>query len=76
MVNLMSLLRTGLARRARLAAGGGRDLGASALEWAIIAAISVVIVTVVGGVIYKVVDAQNTKISDCGTVAAAPGATC
>lgn len=42
-----------------------RDLGASALEWAIIAAIAVVIATVIGAVIYNVVKDKGTKLQNC-----------
>ena len=42
-----------------------RELGASALEWAIIAAISVVIATVIGTVIYTVVNNKGTQITNC-----------
>jgi hypothetical protein len=43
-----------------------RDLGASALEWAIIAAISVVIATIIGTVVYNVVKSKGDKITNCG----------
>lgn len=42
-----------------------RDLGASALEWAIIAAISVVIASVIGAVVYKVVNDKGTDLKNC-----------
>jgi adenylosuccinate lyase len=42
-----------------------RDLGASALEWAIIAAIAVVIATVIGTVIYNVVQKKGNDLQDC-----------
>lgn len=45
--------------------GEDRELGASALEWAIIAAISVVMATVIGAVIYNVVSTKSTNISNC-----------
>ncbi len=41
------------------------DRGASALEWAIIAAIAVVIATVIGGVIYNVVKQKGTDLQTC-----------
>lgn len=43
-----------------------RDLGASALEWAIIAAISVVIATIIGTVVYNIVSKKSTDITNCG----------
>ncbi len=42
-----------------------RDLGASALEWAIIAAIAVVIATVIGTVVYNVVQKKGTQLQNC-----------
>ncbi len=43
----------------------GRDLGASALEWAIIAAVVVVAASVIGGVIYNIVDTKSTQLEQC-----------
>ncbi len=42
-----------------------KDLGASALEWAIIAAISVIMATVIGAVIYNLVKDKSTQIKNC-----------
>ena len=42
-----------------------RDLGASALEWAIIAAIAVVIATVIGAVVYNVVQKKGSDLNNC-----------
>jgi adenylosuccinate lyase len=42
-----------------------RDLGASALEWAIIAAIAVVIATVIGTVVYNVVTKKGDQLQNC-----------
>jgi Flp pilus assembly pilin Flp len=42
-----------------------RDLGASALEWAIIAAIAVVIATVIGTVVYNVVQKKGNDLQNC-----------
>ena len=44
-----------------------RDLGASALEWAIIAAISVVIATIIGAVVYNLVNDKADNIQKCGS---------
>lgn len=49
--------------------GPKRDLGASALEWAIIAAIAVVIASVIGAVIYNVVKDKGNNIKTCAKVA-------
>ncbi len=42
-----------------------RDIGASAIEWAIIAAITVVIATVIGTVVYNVVQDKGTALQKC-----------
>ncbi|MGN6608487.1 MAG: hypothetical protein ACTHMS_15940 [Jatrophihabitans sp.] len=51
-----------------------RDRGASALEWAIIAAIAVVIASVIGYTIYTVVNNKSDSIQKCANVAV--GAKC
>ena len=48
-----------------LRADDRRDLGASALEWAIIAAIAVVIASIIGAVIYNVVQKKGTDLQKC-----------
>ena len=50
------------------------DRGASALEWAIIAAIAVVIASVIGYTIYTVVNNKSDSIQKCANVAV--GAKC
>lgn len=51
-----------------------KDLGASALEWAIIAAVSVVMATIIGTVIYNIVKNKSNDIQNCGNQA--PGGNC
>jgi hypothetical protein len=51
-----------------------KDRGASALEWAIIAALSVAMAVAIGIVIYNVVNDQGKKITGCDVNA--PGANC
>ena len=68
---------TTVPRRACKAAGRGRDRGASALEFAIIAAIVVIAASVIGAVIYNIVSTKSTKLNDCanqpiGSAACAP----
>lgn len=41
------------------------DRGASALEWAIIAAVSVVIASIIGAVIYNVVQSKGSSLTKC-----------
>jgi Flp pilus assembly pilin Flp len=41
------------------------DRGASAIEWAIIAAVAVVMISIVGAVLVQVVGDKSQKISDC-----------
>ena len=48
-----------------LRADDRRDLGASAIEWAIIAAIAVVIASIIGAVIYNVVQTKGNNLKDC-----------
>lgn len=50
-----------------------RDLGASALEWAIISAILVSAAVLIGGIIYNVIKNKGADLTKCGS--AAPGAT-
>lgn len=54
-----------LSRVSRRVVRGARDAGASALEFAIIAAIVVVAASVIGGVIYNVVNSRSTQLQNC-----------
>lgn len=56
-------------RVAALREDENRDLGASALEWAIIAAISVVIASIIGAVVYSVVNDKGSSIKKCASQA-------
>ncbi|GAA0288822.1 hypothetical protein [Kineococcus aurantiacus] len=58
-----------LSARARRAARDGRDAGASALEWAIIAAVVVVAASLIGGAIYKIVQDKSQDLQTCASVA-------
>lgn len=55
---------------ARARASVARERGASALEWAIIAAIVVIAATAIGGVILHVVTKDAGQISKCGNLPA------
>jgi Flp pilus assembly pilin Flp len=59
------LLQLAVLRARMLRADTERDRGASALEWAIIAAIVVVAASIVGGVVYNVVQTKTTQLNDC-----------
>jgi Flp pilus assembly pilin Flp len=61
-------------RVAALREDENRDLGASALEWAIIAAISVVIASIIGAVVYNVVSDKGKSLQDCAD--SPPGTPC
>jgi Flp pilus assembly pilin Flp len=62
----ITLLQLALLRARMLRAEeSARDRGASALEWAIIAAIVVVAASIVGGVVYNVVQTKSTQLNDC-----------
>ena len=65
----LSLLTDLLSRTARRVARGGRDVGASALEFAVIAAIVVVAASVIGAVIYNVVDTKSGQLQTCANQA-------
>ncbi|WP_432497294.1 hypothetical protein [Kineococcus auxinigenes] len=66
---VLTRVRSTLAARARQAAAGGRDAGASALEWAIIAAVVVVAASVIGGVIFNIVQTKGADLQECANVA-------
>ena len=57
------------ARATRRMARGARDAGASALEFAIIAAIVVVAASVIGSVIYNVVQTKSDNLQECANQA-------
>lgn len=52
-------------RTVRRMSRGARDAGASALEFAIIGAIVVVAASVIGAVIYNIVDTKSTNLKSC-----------
>lgn len=60
-----AVLATLTARAGRRVTRSARDAGASALEFAIIAAIVVVAASVIGAVIYNVVDKKSSKLQTC-----------
>ena len=64
-----AVLATLLARASRRVKQGARDAGASALEFAIIAAIVVVAASVIGAVIFNVVRDKSTDLENCAEVA-------
>ena len=77
LVATLALLTAAAPVRARLARGGDRQRGASALEFAIIAAIVVVAASLIGGVIYNIVKDKGEKLEQCasqpiGSAACAP----
>ncbi|GAB7190329.1 hypothetical protein NUM3379_10350 [Kineococcus sp. NUM-3379] len=59
------LLHTARRRSRAARARGERDLGASALEFAIIAAVVVVAASVIGGIIYNIVQAKSAQLQTC-----------
>lgn len=50
------------------------QIGASVLEWALIAAVVVVAAALIGSVVYNLVDQKSADIEKCGNVA--PGSQC
>jgi hypothetical protein len=61
----VTLWGTGVARARALRAEPRRDLGASALEWAIISAIVVTAAVIIGGIIYNVVKTKGDTLEKC-----------
>lgn len=55
--------------RLRAALAHPRDAGASALEWAIIAAVVVVAASLIGGAVYKIVAEKSQALEACASVA-------
>ena len=55
--------------RARALRAEPRDLGASALEWAIISAILVTASVLIGGIVYNVVKDKGKTLQDCAGTA-------
>lgn len=60
-----AVLLTLVARTTRRLRRGARDAGASALEFAIIAAIVVVAASVIGAVIFNVVKTKSADLQTC-----------
>lgn len=60
----LALLAWLRARIARITTGA-RDRGASALEFAIIAAVVVVAASVIGAVIFNIVQDKSTELQEC-----------
>ncbi len=61
----ISFLSSLAGRTARRLSSGARDAGASALEFAIIAAIVVVAASVIGAVIVNIVQTKSTDLQTC-----------
>lgn len=77
LLSALGLCAALLTRGTRRVTRGAREAGASALEFAIIAAIVVVAASVIGAVIYNIVDDKSSKLEDCanqpiGSAACAP----
>ncbi|GAA4879433.1 hypothetical protein [Serinicoccus chungangensis] len=51
-----------------------KDRGASALEWALIAAVVVVAAALIGAAVYNVIATRAAQVESCGNVG--PGGTC
>ncbi len=70
------LIQTAITRARALRADDSRERGASAIEWAIIAAITVVAAIAIGAIVYRIVDQNSTKLQNCQAANAQPGGTC
>lgn len=53
---------------------GRKDRGASALEWALIAAVVVVAAALIGAAVFNVIQTRAEQVTQCG--GSAPGETC
>ncbi|QFG67428.1 hypothetical protein [Ornithinimicrobium pratense] len=51
-----------------------KDRGASALEWALIAAVVVVAAALIGAAVYNVIESRAATVQECGNLG--PGGTC
>jgi hypothetical protein len=71
-----TLMGLGISRARALLAEPRRDLGASALEWAIISAILVTAAVLIGGIVYKVVADKGKVLEDCGGTGIGAGTKC
>jgi hypothetical protein len=61
----VTLWGIGIGRARALRAEPRRDLGASALEWAIISAILVTASVLIGGIVYGVVKQKGDDLKQC-----------
>jgi Flp pilus assembly pilin Flp len=64
------LLQLARLRAQALRADEDRELGASAIEWAIIAAITVVAAVLIGGIVYNIVGNNTDRLKNCANVPA------
>jgi Flp pilus assembly pilin Flp len=62
------LLQYALTQARALRSREDAELGASAIEWAIISAVVVTAAVVIGGIIYNIVDTKGKAITNCGNV--------
>lgn len=60
-----ALLRIAVIRARALRETPHQDRGASALEWAIIAAVVVVAASMIGGVIFNIVQTKGNSLKEC-----------
>ena len=71
---LLTTVTAAVRRRLATTRGAVRDAGASALEFAIIAAVTVLAASVIGGIVFTIVNDKTDELEQCGTVAT--GAAC
>lgn len=65
---------TAYVRRVQTQLLAERDRGASALEWALIAAVVVVAAALIGSAVFNVIQTRAGQVTECGNVG--PGGTC
>ncbi len=66
---LLTTVTAAVRRRLATTRGAVRDAGASALEFAIIAAVTVLAASVIGGLVYTIVGDRAEELENCSTQA-------
>ncbi len=62
------MLQYALVRARALRSDEDAELGASAIEWAVISAVVVTAAVIIGGIIYNIVKTKGDAITKCGNV--------
>lgn len=68
-----AMLGYAVARARALRAADDKELGATALEWAVISAIVITAAVVIGGIIYNIVSKKGDQLKSCDVDPSATG---